>query len=280
MRLAMAHERNNSTAEIVDKRVANPSGNGAGDLSESPIGTLERGLLLLELFDADNSEMSLGQLREKAGLPKATIQRLMKTLEARKWVAYESSSRKYHLGASVLRISYLAASHSELVRTTHPFLIKLAEETRETASLCVWTDLGPLLLDNVPTPRPFKPATNYGMILGLSTADSQVLIAFGPEEAWDRLLANPFEKRTELTITDPEELRERWRTVRQEGVAFDKGEWNIEIPAVAVPVFDRQGQLRGSLGIGPPVERAGHEAMLVYAKALKAAAAEIAKKLA
>lgn len=91
------------------------NGNGSSDFfNESPIGTLERGLLLLELFDADNSEMSLNDLRQRANLPKATIQRLVKTLEARKWVAYEPSSRKYHLGASVLRISYLAASTRSL----------------------------------------------------------------------------------------------------------------------------------------------------------------------
>jgi DNA-binding IclR family transcriptional regulator len=260
---------------------ASTNGNGSGDLlNESPIGTLERGLLLLELFDADNSEMSLNDLRQGAGLPKATIQRLMKTLEARKWVAYEPASRKYHLGASVLRISYLAASHSELVRVTHPFLIKLAEDTRETASLCVWTDLGPLMLDTVLTPRHFKPATNIGMILGLGTADGQVLVAFGPEEAWDRLLVNAIEKRTELTVTDPQEVRQRWQKVRHEGAAFDRGEWNTEIPAVAVPVFDRQGLLRGSIAIAPAIERASEESMLKYAEALKATAAEISRRLA
>jgi DNA-binding IclR family transcriptional regulator len=248
-------------------------------LGDSPIGTLERGLLLLETFDADNPDMSLNELRERTGLPKATIQRLMKTLEARRWVAYEPSTRKYHLGASVLRISYLAASHSELVRVTHPFLVRLADETRETASLCVGTDLGPLMLDTVLTPRHFKPATNIGLILGMSTADGQVLIAFGPEEAWDAFLATPFPRHTRLTVTDPVQLRERWRTVREQGVAIDEGEWNLEIPAVAVPVFDRKGQLRGSLAIAPPLERMTDEAMRRYAEVLKAAAAEIAQKL-
>jgi DNA-binding IclR family transcriptional regulator len=205
----------------------------------------------------------------------------MKTLEARKWVTYEPSSRAYHLGASVLRISYLAASHSEFVRVSHPFLLKLAEETRETASLSVWTDLGPLIVDTVLTPRHFKPATNIGMVLpGIYTADSQVLVAFGPEEAWDSLLAHPLEQLTPLTVTDPARIRERWETVRQQGVAFDKGEWNADIPAVAVPVFDRQGRLRGAMAIAPPVERAPDEAMLTHAQALRAAAAEIATRLA
>ena len=166
----------------MEKKTRDEAQQRAELLSESPIGTLERGLLLLELFDADNSEMSLNQLREQAGLPKATIQRLMKTLEARKWVAYDSVTRKYRLGASVLRISYLAASHSELVRVTHPFLVRLAEETRETASLCVWTDLGPLMLDTVLPPRHFKPATNIGMIIGMGTAGGQGLVALGPQE--------------------------------------------------------------------------------------------------
>lgn len=275
----MTDETNTTAPKSADINGATGSANGSGDLGESPIGTLERGLLLLELFDADNSEMSLGQLRERAGLPKATIQRLMKTLEARKWVAYESASRKYHLGASVLRISYLAASHSELVRVTHPFLIRLAEETRETASLCVWTDLGPLMLDTVLTPHHFKPSTNVGLILGLATADAQVLVAFGPEEAWDRLLPSAVEQRTELAATDPSEVRERWRAVRESGVAFDRGEWNLEIPAVAVPVFDRQGRLRGSIAVAPPIERATDEAMLRHAKALKAAATQISNNL-
>jgi DNA-binding IclR family transcriptional regulator len=275
----MVGETDTTATEIVDTNGSNAFANGAGDLSESPIGTLERGLLLLELFDADNSEMSLNDLRERAGLPKATIQRLMKTLEARKWVAYEPATRRYHLGASVLRISYLAASHSELVRVTHPFLLRLAEETRETASLCVWTDLGPLMLDTVLTPRHFKPSTNVGMILGLATADSQVLVAFGPEEVWDQLLTNPIERRNELTVTDPSEVRERWRAVRQDGVAFDRGEWNLEIPAVAVPVFDRQGRLRGSIAVAPPIERATEEAMLRHAIALKAAAVQISNNL-
>jgi len=256
-------------------------GNGAWDLSESPIGTLERGLLLLELFDADNSEMSLNQLRERAGLPKATIQRLVKTLEARKWVAYEPATRKYHLGASVLRISYLAASHSELVRVSHPFLLKLAEETRETASVSVWTDLGPLIVDTVLTPHHFKPSTNIGMILpGIYTADAQVLVAFGPEEAWDSLLAHPVARLTPLTVTEPQAIRQRWQTVRQTGVAFDRGEWNSDIPAVAVPVLDRQGQLRGALAIAPPIERASEEAMAAHAEALRVAAAAIAERLA
>ena len=79
-----------------------------------------RGCSCSGLFDVDNPEWSLKELRERAGLPKATTRRLMKTLEAANWVAYDQDSGKYHLGSSALRALYLAMSHSELVRDHSP----------------------------------------------------------------------------------------------------------------------------------------------------------------
>jgi DNA-binding IclR family transcriptional regulator len=248
--------------------------------SDSPTGTLEKGLLLLGLFDAGHPEWSIKEIGERAGLPKVTVWRLMKTLEASNWVEYDATSQKYHLGRSVLRLLYLAASPSELVRVTHPFLVRLAEETTESCSLTVWTDVGPMIVDTVPTSRHFKPLTYKGMVLeGLASADAQVFVAFGPEDAWDALLAKPIEPRTPKTVTDPELLRERWRAVRRDGVAFDRGGWKLEAPAVAAPVFNRVGELRGAIHVVPPVERASEEELQRYAAMVKATAAQISEHL-
>ena len=165
-------------------------------LSEIPRGaptrTLEKGLFLLGLFDVDHPEWSLKDLRERAGLPKATTRRLMKTLESANWVAYDQDSGKYYLGSSALRALYLAMSHSELIRKAHPFLVKLTEETTESTCLCVWTDQGALIIDTVPTARAFKPFTFPGMLLqGSASADSQVLIAFGSKHTQEAVLATP-----------------------------------------------------------------------------------------
>jgi DNA-binding IclR family transcriptional regulator len=130
------------------------------------------------------------------------------------------------------------------------------------------------------TSRTFKPLTFNGMLLeGPASADAQVLIAFGPEEAWDVLLSKPIRPRTSRTVTDPELLRQRWRTIKREGVGFDWGEWNPEAPAVAVPLFNQSGQLRGAMSVVAPIERATEEAMARHAEALKRTAAEISARL-
>jgi DNA-binding IclR family transcriptional regulator len=246
----------------------------------APTRTLEKGLFLLGLFDADHPEWTLRELRERADLPKATTRRLMKTLEASNWVAYDAGSGTYHLGSSVLRALYLATSHSELVRVAHPYLVKLAEDTTESCSLTVWTDSGALIVDTVLTPRHFKPRTYAGMLLdGLASADAKALVAFGPEEAWDTLLAVPIEPRTARTVTDPKRVRREWQAIRQQGIAFDWGEWNAEAPAVAAPVFDRDGQVRASISVVVPIERSTDATMLRHAEALKRTAAEVSAQL-
>ena len=68
----------------------------------APTKTLEKGLFLLGLFDHDHPEWTLRELRERAGLTKATTRRLMKTLEASNWVAYDAEAGNYHLGSAVL----------------------------------------------------------------------------------------------------------------------------------------------------------------------------------
>lgn len=246
----------------------------------APTRTLEKGLFLLGLFDAEHPEWSLKELRERAGLPKATTRRLMKTLEAAHWVTYDADAGKYHLGSSALRASYLAMSHNELVRLAHPILLRLTEETTESTSLTVWADIGALIIDTVPTARAFRPVTYAGMLLsGSASADARALLAFSPPHVEDAVLARPQERRTRFTETDPDAIREKLRVVREQGVAFDWAEWNEDAPAVAAPVFDRNGEVRASISVVAPPERCSEEQMQRYAEAAKRSAAQLSSLL-
>jgi DNA-binding IclR family transcriptional regulator len=256
-------------AETIDERT-----------NSAPTRTLEKGLLLLGLFDTDHPEWTLKELRERAGLPKATTRRLVKTLEMSKWVALDSVTGKYHLGPSALRAYYLATSDSELVRIAHPLLVELEEETTETSILSVWSTQGAIIVDTVPTSRPFKIYTAVGMPLpGVSSADAQVLIAYMPEDRWDSILAKHLERRTPKTVTDPLTLKERWRQIRREGVAYDWEEWKTGAPAVAAPVFDQGGEVRAAITVVMPIERCSPAEMKGYALAVTRKAAELSTAL-
>ena len=63
--------------------------------------------------------------------------------------------------------------------------------------------------------------------------------------------------------------------VRRTGIAFDDGEFDLEVRCIAVPIEDFTGKVIGALGISAPVWRLPNEDLLDRAKILRAAASRL-----
>jgi DNA-binding IclR family transcriptional regulator len=248
----------------------------AGQPGEAaPLGTLERGLYLLGLFSADRPEWTLRELREESQLAKATVRRLMLTLERLGWVEQDPAG-DYTLGPRMLQSLYAGTSSSVLVSEARPYLEQLAQITTESALLSVWGHEGALSLDLVTTQRHFKPFTSVGMVVrGLMTADAKVLVAFAPEAVWDARYASLSQAMPGgITL---ESMRENWRAVRDAGVAFDNEEWKPGVCAVAAPVLSADGFVLASISLVIPSERGGKPELERHAAAVRDAAAALSR---
>jgi DNA-binding IclR family transcriptional regulator len=239
-------------------RRTNSSGAGQAESGTPSALTLKKGLSILTLFDADHPEWALSDIWRRAGLSRTTAFRLVKTLEEAKFLSFDASKGTFHLGVSILRGSYLMLSPSELARTARPFLDRLTESTTETSILAVEADHVAIIATRVLTPRPFKPDNPVGLpMVGFGNVHTRIFLAYRPESEWAAALAAPIEQRTPYTRTDRESLLAELAKIRREGVAFGMQEWNLGMCAVAAPVFDAGGQVRGSLAIVAPNERFG-----------------------
>jgi IclR family transcriptional regulator, KDG regulon repressor len=267
-----------STGDGTNESDVSRSANSAGP-SGSPSRTLEKGLQVLSLFDVSHPEWTLKDIRAKAGLPKATGFRLVKTLENLRYLAYDARSGTYHLGSAMMKSAYLTLSHSGLVRLAGPYVQALADATTETVDLSVWTDQGSMIVHTAYTPRPFRPYNPPGMVMsGLTNVHSKIFVAFGPENAWDEAVAGSV-ARTPFSITDPDRLREELRKVRREGVAFGIEEHNLGMCAVGAPVFDGTGKVRAVLAVVVPSERFGPPERTAYGRAATDVAAHLSQEL-
>ncbi len=65
------------------------------------IQSLDKGLYLLEVIEQANKPISLGQLWTKLGWDKATIHRLLATLERRGYLLRDQSTKQYSLGLKI-----------------------------------------------------------------------------------------------------------------------------------------------------------------------------------
>src|SRR5512146_878621 len=100
--------------------------------------SLARGLSILRSFTVERPEWGVTELSRHLGLNKATIFRLVKTLEAEGFLSPDPSSGKYYVGTALLRVAYVGLSRSELERAAHPYMERLASETGESVDLPVW----------------------------------------------------------------------------------------------------------------------------------------------
>ena len=101
------------------------------DENKGSVGTLARGLDILELFAGEPPELTQTEISDRLGLPVPTVHRLVKLLTERGWLVRDPASRRLRLGLGAARL-LPAMRLPDLAR--EPLRV-LAERTGETANL-------------------------------------------------------------------------------------------------------------------------------------------------
>jgi IclR family transcriptional regulator, KDG regulon repressor len=105
------------------------------------------------------------------------------------------------------------------------------------------------------------------------TALGKVILASLRRDQLERFLERvELKPSTEKSITEIPALMREVEETRRSGIAFDDGEFNLEVRCVAVPVKDFTGQIIGALGISGPIWRLSIQALQGRAKIVQAAA--------
>jgi DNA-binding IclR family transcriptional regulator len=97
---------------------------------------------------------------------------------------------------------------------------------------------------------------NYSRVAGRLplhiSSSGVVLMAYGPPELQDRVLARPLESRTSATITAPDRLRATLDQVRRQGYALLAGHVHPDATGIAVPVRNGLGDVVAALSVIVP----------------------------
>jgi DNA-binding IclR family transcriptional regulator len=237
--------------------------------------SLARGLKLLALFTADHPEWTLAGLVREINLPKATVYRITRTMEAERFLIFNAATGTYHLGPSVVPLSYLAQQSSEFEKIAKPFLERLAAETGETANLGVEMEDAIVITGSVLTSHAFKPSLPVGRVLtDLTNAHAKVYAAYKSPEERKRLLAREQPAITQYSLVKPAEIEADLDRVAKEGVGFDMEEHGLGVCSAAAPVRGQNGTIIGTLSVVAPKERFGPEEKERAAESVKQVAAD------
>ncbi len=201
--------------------------------------SLERGLAVLQAFDETRPSATMAELAEATGLARPTVRRILLTLQALGYV--ENSGSRWRLTPRVLSIGqHYSASHA-VVEVAQPHLLRLAEQTGESASLAALDGTEVVYVARVPVRRIMSINVTIGTrVPAHATSMGRVLLAWAPQERIARHIETTgLPSCTPRTVTDPSIFRGALRTVRERGWSLVAEELEPGLVSVSAPVRDQ-----------------------------------------
>jgi DNA-binding IclR family transcriptional regulator len=217
------------------------------------VAAVERALAVLEAV-AELGDAGTNAVARRAGVNPSTASRMLATLAAGGLVRHVEESGRYALGPRLVQLGVAAAASGDLRDLARPRLAALAAETGETVTLSVPGERDAVTVDFVQSPSTVQSVARVGRpSVAHATATGKVVLAFGRVEFPRGRLA----RYTERTIVDRAALAREVETVVRSGVALSTGEREVDLNAIAAPVFDARGQLAAVIGVQGPAGRFG-----------------------
>lgn len=221
--------------------------------------SLARGLAVIRAFNDQPRALTIAQLSQRTGIPRAAVRRCLYTLGRLGYVS--ANDRYFSLTARMLSLARAYLSSTPLVVAAQPLLDRVTAELNESSSLSILDADEVLYVARSATRRIMSVNLQVGSRLPAHcTSMGQVLLAglaAGPLEAYlERVRLEPY---TPRTITNRTQLLKVLAAVRQNGFAIVSEELEPGLRSVAVPVRDSTGMVVASMNASGHTSRVSLE---------------------
>ena len=250
-----------SGAEAVDPENG-PTAEAAGDAPAVPesdpdfMTSLARGLSVIQAFSAQRRVLTISQISQRTGIPRAAVRRCLHTLGKLGFVSAEDG-RNFALRPRILALGHAYLASTPLANAAQPVLRHMSNTLNESSSIAILDGDEILYIARAFTSRIMTidlhvgrrlPAycTSMGRVM-LSHLGTDVLEAY-----FDRVKLIQY---TPRTIVTREGLREALESVRRNGYAINDQELEIGLRSIAVPIEAPDGRVVAALNVGVQAAR-------------------------
>ena len=242
---------------------------------------LARGLQLLMSFNRDDRELTGAELSRRLDLPRASVFRMLQTLEQGGFVERVGDGASYKLGLAVLRLGFEFLASMELTEHGRPVIESLRDlcgysahvvvrDNRDVVFIAKAAGRSALFHSIQVGARLPAHATVLGRLL-LSDLDMHSLRRLYPEE--------PLPAYTARTPTNLAQLQGLIDEDRARGYAVSQGGFETGISTIAAPVFNDRREVVACISITVPAQRVQEAELDVLIKQVRDAADQLTERI-
>jgi DNA-binding IclR family transcriptional regulator len=236
--------------------------------------SLDRALQLLGRLA--EGPVGLDELSDELAVHKTTVMRLLRTLEARRFVTPDGGHR-YRLGSAFFALSAAALEQRDVRTVAHPHLAALNARIGHTVRLAAMEGTDVVYIDKFDARTPVRLYSRIGLIAPLhSAAVSKVLLADLPRPRQEQIVtAIDFRS----TAASANELLAELVVVRRQGWALDDVENGRFIRCIAAPIRDGSDAVVAAASVSVPAMILDRDQLLKLLPVLQTTTAAISDDL-
>jgi IclR family pca regulon transcriptional regulator len=219
------------------------------------VGSLQKGLAVLEVLAANPMGLTLTQMAERTELTRAGARRFLLTLVASGYAMQDG--RKFTLSPRLLTVARTYLQGASLWNFAEPFMRGVAGELSESCSAAILSGEDVVYVARVPGQHILGVALHVGTRLpAWCTSMGRVLLSDLPQlELRNFLTAVTIKPNTPKSITDRARLAAVVTKVAQDGYAIVDEELEMGLRSIAVPIRDRARTIVAAINVSTQSSR-------------------------
>jgi IclR family transcriptional regulator, KDG regulon repressor len=254
----------------------------SGARNRRPVKSLIKALRILDTLGDCMDGLGITDLSGVLKTPKSTVHRLIVTLEAAGYVAFDPPTAKYSLGSRAARLGEQLNRQSPLLTFGVPMLERLTKECHEASHLAILQGTEVVYISHEESKEPVRisfgmghraPAhcTALGKVFLAGLSDSEILMLYRNQRKLEKL--------TPQTISTMQKLLAEISVVRREGIGHDREEYTRGLRCVAAPIKDFTSRIVAAMSLSMFKHKMTAERRAFFEDALLRATSEVSEKL-
>jgi DNA-binding IclR family transcriptional regulator len=212
---------------------------------------LAQGLSILALFGRDQASLSAPEIAQKLSLPRATVFRLLHTLQSMGYLRREADERQFSLGPALLGRGFEYLASLDLIEVAEPILRALRDRTGLSAHMAVLDGREVVYVARFAARTTIASSVNVGTRFPVhATVMGRMIICEMSDTELAQLFSEKSLKRfTEQTPVSLKALKTLLAEDRALGYAVSQSFFEHGVSSIAAPVRDGAGKIVAAINI-------------------------------
>ncbi len=217
------------------------------------IAGLEKGLAIIEAFDADHPRLTATQAGKRCAMTRTAASRYLKTLVH---MGYAGTDGKlFWLMPRILKLGHAYLESARLPRLVQPYLQRITNGTDEIAYLAILDGAETVYIARSSNHRYMTSGYLPGARIQAQVTAAGMAIMSAMEEPFISGWVQQHELRafTPYTVADKSQLLSDLQQYRRQGWALSEQQLELNYRGIAVPLLDRNNTVHGAIGVTMPI---------------------------